>query len=221
MSCEYSVQAASKFWDQYRQGEIRKLLGPNPPLPCVKDFYYLHLQPQSSSKVLDLGCGRGCGCDAVWLAQEGCKIYGIDISGRAIAYCQKLFKDWSLAGHFVQGALENIPFTAIKFRAAICLETIDHVPLEKAKTSLSVVRSLLQPDGKILLTFDPVNTDQNEFEAGNVRVLPDGTWFYTQGKYKGMFFRRYTDSEIKRLVGEDKVISFEYSDDGNRYLVCR
>ena len=221
MSPEYSSQAASRFWDQYRQKEIEKLSNLNPPLPCVKDFYYLYLQLQPSSKVLDLGCGRGCGGDAVWLAQQGCKIYGIDVSKRAIAYCQKLFKEFNLGGYFVQGALENIPFANIKFSAAICLETIDHVPLEKAGGGLSAVRSLLQPNGKILLTFDPPNTDQNEFEAGNVQVLPDSTWFYTQGKYQGMFFRRYTDKEIKKLVGEDNIISFEYSNSGDRYLVCR
>jgi len=51
--------------------------------------------------------------------------------------------------------------------------------------------------------------------------LSDGTLKFVRGKYKGMLFRRYQDEEIKLLLREKNIISFDHTKDGARVVVCR
>ncbi|MBN2383456.1 hypothetical protein JXQ70_11285 [bacterium] len=51
-------------------------------------------------------------------------------------------------------------------------------------------------------------------------IMPDGTLMFVRGEQQGMIFRRYTDHEIKELLDENRIISFQYSAEGDRIVVC-
>lgn len=100
----------------------------------------------------------------------------------------------------------------------ICDAAFDHVTLEIAQTSIAEVRRVLAPGGVILMTFDPPKTDEDILDEAE--MLPDGTLKFVRGEQAGMLFRRYQDEEIKSLLGEPNIISFDHAGNGTRVVVC-
>ncbi len=172
---------------------------------------------EDGATVLDLGCGGGR--NAHYLAQEGYKVCGVDIAAEAVEFCRKRLLRHALSGTFEQGTLDHIPFPDDSFAGVICIATLDHVTFASAQAAMVEIRRVLAPNGVILLTFDP--SDQDEEILDEAKTLPDGTLRFVRGEQAGMVFRRYTDEEIKRLLGEQCIISFDYSDWGDRVIVCR
>jgi ubiquinone/menaquinone biosynthesis C-methylase UbiE len=166
--------------------------------------------------ILDLGCGAGR--NAHYLAQSGYKVFGVDIAESAIEFCKKRFKRFNLSGIFKQGTFDHIPFPDNFFFAVICIAALDHGTLDCAKAAMTEIRRVLVPRGIMLLTIDP--PDQDEDIVDQADVLPDGTFRYVRGEYKGMLFRRYQDDEIRSLVGGENIISFESKKGGVRVIIC-
>ena len=167
--------------------------------------------------VLDLGCGEGR--NAHYLAQMGYQVYGVDIAEEAVEFCRKRFARHDLPGTFEQGTFEHLSFPDDYFVSIICIAALDHVTIESSRVAMAEIRRVLMTDGMILLTFDP--PDQDEDILDEAEVLPDGTLRFVRGKQTGMVFHRYEDEEIKSLLGEQHIISFEYSDEGDRVIICR
>lgn len=166
--------------------------------------------------VLDLGCGEGR--NAHYLAQMGYQVYGVDIAAEAVEFCRKRFDLYDLPGTFEQGTFEHLSFPDDHFAGIICVAALDHVTFESSQVAMAEIRRVLMPNGMILLTFDP--PDQDEEILDEAEVLPDGTLRFVRGKQAGMVFYRYKDEEIKTLLGEQHIISFDYSDEGDRVIVC-
>ena len=185
------------------------------PASVVVDFCDNHLKDEAV--VLDLGCGGGR--NAHYLAQRGYKVCGVDIAATAVEFCQKRFARFSLPGTFRQGTFDRIPFPDGIFSGVISIAAFDHVTLKTAQTSIVEVRRVLAPGGVILLTFDPLDRDEDILDEAE--VLADGTLKSIRGKQAGMLFRRYQDKEIKSLLGEPSIISFDHAENGTRVAVCR
>ncbi len=100
----------------------------------------------------------------------------------------------------------------------ICIAAFDHVTFESAQVSIAEGRRVLAPSGVILLTFDPPETDEDILNEAE--VLPDGILKFVRGKQAGMLFRRYQDVDINSLLGEHNIISFDYTENGTRVIVC-
>lgn len=185
------------------------------PASLVVDFCDNHLKDEAV--VLDLGCGGGR--NAHYLAERGYKVYGVDIAATAVEFCRKRFARFSLPGTFRQGTFDRIPFPDGVFSGVICIAAFDHVTLKTAQASIVEVRHVLAPGGVILMTFDPPEKDEDILDEAE--MLPDGTLKFVRGEQAGMLFRRYPDGEIKSLLGEPHIISFDHAGNGTRVVVCR
>lgn len=185
------------------------------PSPILASFCDRYLK--DGDTVLDLGCGGGR--NAHYLAQRGYKVHGVDISTAAIEFCKKRFARFNLYGTFKQGTIDCIPYPDNYFCGVICIAVIDHVTFECARVSITEIRRVLNSNGVILLTFDPPGTDEDILDEAE--VLHDGTLKFIRGKQAGMLFRRYCDEEIKWLLGEHNIISFDYTENGTRVIICR
>ena len=172
---------------------------------------------KGGATVLDLGCGGGR--NAHYLAQMGYQVYGVDFAAEAVEFCRERFARFNLPGTFEQGTFDHIPFPDDYFRGVICIAALDHATVESAQVAMAEIRRVLMPKGAILLTFDP--PDQDEEILDEAEVLPDGTLRFVRGKQTGMVFHRYKDGEINSLLGEQHIISFDHSDEGDRVIVCR
>ncbi len=167
--------------------------------------------------VLDLACGGGR--NAHYLAQRGYRVSGMDIAQGAITFCEKRFARFNFSGVFKQGTLDDIPFPDNHFSGVICVAALDHTTHECAKRSVIEMRRVLLNQGTILLTFDHPETNEDIIEQAE--KLPDGTLKFVRGNQKGMLFRRYQDEEIKSLIKEQNIITFDHTENGARVVVCR
>ena len=171
---------------------------------------------KGGATVLDLGCGGGR--NAHYLSQKGYQVYGVDVAAEAVEFCRERFAQYNLSGTFEQGTFDHISFSDNNFAGVICIAVLDHATFESAQVAMVEIRRVLMPNGVVLLTFDP--PDQDEEILDEAEVLPDGTLRFVRGKQAGMLFHRYKDREIKSLLGEQHIISFDYSDEGDRIIVC-
>lgn len=185
------------------------------PSAVLDDFCGKYLSDNAA--VLDLGCGAGR--NAHYLAQKGYRVYGADIAAGAVAFCRKRFSLHNLSGTFEQGTIDHIPFPDRYFESVICIAAIDHATFDTARLAMAEIRRVLTPNGMVLLTFDPPNTDDDLLDEAE--TLPDGTLRFIRGEQAGMVSRRYTDEDIKALAGEQHIISYNYTASGSRILVCR
>ncbi|KQC12289.1 MAG: hypothetical protein APR63_02805 [Desulfuromonas sp. SDB] len=185
------------------------------PLTELVDFCHKHLHPGET--VLDLACGGGR--NSHFLAESGYQVYGVDFSESAIEFCRKRFSRFSLPGVFKVGSMDHIPFPDRSFGAVFCIAAIDHVRYEAAQKAIGEMRRVLKPEKLMLLTFDPLDTDQDI--ADQAELLDDRSLNFIKGEHRGLIFHPYIDNEIRTLVGNDNITVFEYLEDGSRLVVSR
>lgn len=96
-----------------------------------------------SHQVLDIACGLG-----EWLKvceSRGAGVYGIDLSSKAIEFCQKNIP----AGEFYAQPAENLPFVTDQFDYVTCLGSLEHF-VEPVNAIKEMVR-VAKPDAKFIL----------------------------------------------------------------------
>lgn len=97
----------------------------------------------SGDAVLDIACGLG-----EWLhvcATDGAKVYGVDLSERAIEYCSKHMPD----GEFHAVPAENLPFADGQFNFISCLGSLEH--FVEPVVSLNEMMRVAKADAKFLI----------------------------------------------------------------------
>lgn len=175
------------FYDHYHRQNDRfnKLIG-------VNNFTYFYIfellhqaclpQQYQGLHVLDVGCGVGT--LSLWLANQGAKVRGLDVSPRAI----------SIATNAAQAlGLDNVTFNVgelqpgkEKYDLVLCSEVIEHVPDDQKL--LDLIWTHLKPGGQLVLT-----TPSREL------------WLYRLGYYRRFdqavgHLRRYTVAEVVSLA---------------------
>ena len=63
--------------------------------------------PKRNARVLDVGCGGGT--DAIFMAQFGCRVTGVDISAAALRIAQKRAKKARIEVNLVKGTVLDLP----------------------------------------------------------------------------------------------------------------
>jgi ubiquinone/menaquinone biosynthesis C-methylase UbiE len=207
------MQNSHEYWKSHFASHADH--APREHAACLDLFRSTYLR--ETSTILDLACGSGR--NARYLAQEGCEVYGVDFVQTAIMACTRLFQKQSLKGTFMQAAIDAIPLCSSFFDAVVCVAALDHVTVDCARRALGEMRRVLAREGMMLITFDHPHTDDDKLDQ--TEVLPDGTLQFIRGEYEGLLFRRYQDREIKTLVGEEHICSFDYGEEGSRIVVCR
>jgi ubiquinone/menaquinone biosynthesis C-methylase UbiE len=122
-------------------------------------------QIQSSSNVLDLGCGNGA--TAIWLSQQThCHVTGIDLSGVRVKNAQvtrdKLRPELRERLIFKKASAMNLPFDAGTFSHVWSQAVIYHVPDKDAV--IQEIYRVLQPGG--ILVFDDLTKPQAHISLG-------------------------------------------------------
>ncbi len=122
--------------------------------------------PNTPGKVLDIGCGTGT--NAVWLAEQGAEVTGLDISTSAIALAEQRRAEHGvncrlMAEDFLTCSLEPDSFDLIFDRG--CFHCISE---ENQRRYVEKAATCLQPDG---LWFSLIgNKDQENNGEGPPRM---------------------------------------------------
>lgn len=113
------------------------IFGKRPAIFLAENYHYLPFE----GTVLDVGMGEGR--NAVFLAQKGFKVTGVDISSVAVKKAQMLSKEYGVKIKTVVASMKNYKIPPGSFDAVICFYYVDRDLLEK-------LRSWVRPGGVII-----------------------------------------------------------------------
>jgi len=146
----YRDRLTPEFWEgRYQEGTARWDLGqPAPPLV----HYFTQPDAPQPGKVVVLGCGRGY--DALFLAQQGFEVIGVDFAPSAIAAATQLAVAADIDAQFIQRDIfELVPEFAQQFDYVV--EHTCFCALEPALRDryVTLAHQLLNPQGQYIGLF--------------------------------------------------------------------
>jgi tellurite methyltransferase len=145
-------QDSKTQWDQ-RYSRPTFIYGKAPANFLAENYHYI---PYEAS-VLDMRMGEGR--NAVFLAQKGHKVTGIDISSVAVKKAYLLAQEFGVKVKGVVASLKDYKIAPNSFDAIICFYYVDYALMEKMK-------SWLRPGG--ILIFEAYTTREQQNKKGAV-----------------------------------------------------
>ena len=107
----------------------------------------LHSNLNSFQTILDVGCGANLDYD-LFLAEQGKDVIGLELSRSFLKLAPRHPRI-----QLIQGDATALPFADERFEAAVCSETVEHIPSDQAV--VAEVAHVLRPNG--LLVFSVPN----------------------------------------------------------------
>jgi len=116
-------------WDQ-RYARTQFIYGKSPVQFLSENYHYIPFE----ASVLDMGMGEGR--NAVFLAQKGYKVTGIDISSVAVKKANLLAQEFGVQIKAIVASLKEYQIPNESFDAIICFYFLDRSLVEKMKSWL-------------------------------------------------------------------------------------
>jgi ubiquinone/menaquinone biosynthesis C-methylase UbiE len=108
---------------------------------------FTHFEQYRGKKVLEIGVGLGA--DHQMWAEQGCDLYGIDLTERAINWTQKRFQTFGLVSNLQVGDAENLPFQDLEFDVVYSWGVLLYCP--DMYRAISEVHRVLKPGGEAIV----------------------------------------------------------------------
>lgn len=155
-----------KFWDKHFTKELS--LKDQDKMTKEKIKILISLIPKKKVKLLDVGFGQGYFEEEIINQNLKVEITGIDISLSAVMRARKKFK-----GTYFYGNLLNTrkKFKKNSFDVISAIEVIEHISPENIFDFFDSLKTLLKPDGVILISI-PINEglrNKTKNPSGHVR----------------------------------------------------
>lgn len=143
------------------------------PDPFVVDQLPL-LQAAGAQRVLDLGFGVGR--HALFFAQAGFAVYGIDMSENGLAYAQDWAARAGVAVQLTNGDMGTLPYADAFFDALVTWNVIYHGTAAVVQETIREIERVLKPRGYLICTL--LSTRHQRYGRGqeiepHVFVIPD------------------------------------------------
>ncbi len=147
-----SSQDESKLWEERYQGHVPGWdIGQ--PAPAFMDYFKEAGAPKSG-RICVPGCGRGH--DALYLAELGFEVVGVDFAESPIKYCREQAEARNLqdkASFLVRDIFELLPEYAQSFDYVLEYTCFCAIPVDRRPDYVQLMRGLLKPGGKLIATF--------------------------------------------------------------------
>lgn len=207
----------NQSWNHVDMNRISKYIERMKSTELSSDSIIDYLKRQQAKIVCDAGCG--CGVYSLKLALNGFKVFGFDISSVAV----NLSKELLSAGNVEHGDFQvrNILATGFdenQFDAVVSRDVVDHMSLRNAIAAIRELHRIVKRDGSIIITLDQLD---DEYETEPHIINADGDYLFTGGKWDGMVFHPYSESEISQLVQVGTVSALESIADGLQIVIVK
>ena len=211
-SIEQIYEENLHFWDE----AWKRVSKPHKDLPKLPYIHELtrKLKKYQVKKVLDLGCGSGW--LSIFISKYGFDVTGVDIAKPAIELGKTWANEDNSKVNFLVGDILNLPFKEGSFDAVVSNSILEHFRFDQAKIIFETIHKILAPKGFFFGCFDLVGTGKGEYYE-----LNDLTHIYTDQIRKGMMLRNYTDQELKGLLANCDILSFDKNSYGSRLIWAR
>ncbi len=158
-------------------------------------------------KVLDLGCGAGR--NALYLAQNGFTVYGIDNAPTGLKILRKTLKKRGLMANLKLGDVyKPLPYRDDFFDALISVQVIQHAKEATILKAIKEITRIIKPGGLIFITLC------GRYSKGKVRLflvktakkIAPNTYLPTQGNEAGLVHFIYNNDLIKKHFSNFKIL---------------
>lgn len=150
-----------------------------------------------NSTILDFGCGTGV--MSYNLAINGFNVTAIDLDLKPIQVLKENI-NYPQSIDFIEGNILDIQFNDKKFDVIVALDVLEHIPLDKLPLFLEKFKSLLNPNGVIIVSGP---TENILYKIGRKLAGNDFTGHYhetTISKIKTTFYNYYKVKTLKKLI---------------------
>jgi SAM-dependent methyltransferase len=171
-------QDSKTQWDQ-RYSKPSFIFGKSPAKFLAENYHFIPFE----SSVLDMGMGEGR--NAVFMAQKGYKVTGVDLSSVAVKKSYLLAQEFGVKIKGVVASLKEYKIAPESFDAIICFYWVDRSMIEKIKT-------WLRPGG--ILIYEAYTLKQRE---KNLTKRADGIDNYLR------------EQELLKLFSGMRVLKYE------------
>lgn len=198
------------FWDRAWK-PVKTPYTQMPDLPYIEKVPY-RLNAAKCQQVLDLGCGSGW--LSIFLGRAGINVLGVDIADQAINLARAWAEQEDLVHvKFEVGDISSMNYKPGSFDAVVANSIFEHLPHDMADRTLSDLYKILKPGGLLFACFDKVGGGPGEYYE-----LEDGTHVYTDKGRKGMLLRYFSDDELRELLDDWVIESFDTIESGSRIV---
>lgn len=159
-------------------------------------------------RFLEVGCGPGAG-PSWYLAREGYAFSGIDGSPTAIELAERRFREEGLAGQFVAGSAEAMPWGEAAFDCVVDIACLQHNSEQEAAAIAREIHRVLKPGGR---HFSLATRAGCWGDGTGTRVDTTSWRGVTEGPFSAMGVVRFaTRDSLQRLYAGFRELEFEYS----------
>ncbi len=201
-----------RSWDRVDPGRVaRYVQGTELSADPLMAFFKEH----RVESVCDAGCG--CGVYSLKLAANGFRVSGFDVSARAVEMTKELLASQNFdGGDFEAADILSTPYPDHSFDAVVARDVVDHMPMADAIRAVKELYRITKPGGYLVLTLDSLDP---EYETEKHTVSADGDYLYTEGKWKGMVFHSYSESQISKLTPFGSPIAQKTTPEGFQIII--
>ncbi len=134
------------------------------PFDSVVSFVFRNIpegKPHRKIDILEVGCGAG---NNLWfLAREGFRVAGVDMSAKAVELARERFRSERLKGELRRADFTSLPFRDERFDLVVDRAALTCCDLEAATRAVQEIRRVLKPYGRML--FNPYSSFHSSFAA--------------------------------------------------------
>lgn len=146
-----------------------------------------YLEKIQATQILDIGCHGGIFTYLIFKKFKNAKVYGVDISEKAIYYAKKKYNNIK----FMVARGENLPFSSNKFDFVTCFEVLEHV--ENPKKVLANIKRVSKKDANLLIIVPTENLLFRSIWFFWTKFGPGRVWTHTH-------IQKFTNNNLDLLL---------------------
>jgi ubiquinone/menaquinone biosynthesis C-methylase UbiE len=146
----------------------------DPASSCAELAGFLAGTATPPRRALDLGCGTGA--DAVFLAEQGIEVTGIDLSATALTLARERARQHGVSVDWLEGDVLQLPVADGSFDLALDRGCLHHLTRdEQARYAIEVAR-VLRPGGTLLVReMNQAGHHEHAVSEESLRAMVVGT----------------------------------------------